>query len=38
MEALGLVLLARERLHDADLGDRLLEHAHGLSLRVLRGP
>jgi len=38
VETLGLVLLAGERLDHADLGDRLLENAHGLSLRVLRGP
>ena len=36
VEALGLVLLARERLHHAHLGDRLLQHADGLALRVLR--
>ncbi len=36
VETRGLVLLARERLDRPHLGDRLLEDAHGLALRVLR--
>src|SRR5205814_290258 len=35
-EPVRLVALARERLHRPDLGDRLLQHADGLTLRVLR--
>ena len=37
MEAIRFVLLARERLDDADLGDRLLKHADRLALRILGG-
>jgi hypothetical protein len=37
VETLGFVVLARERLHHAHLGERLLQHTDRLTLRVLRG-
>src|SRR5207247_6392820 len=36
VEALGLVVLARERLDHAHLGEGLLQHADCLALRILR--